>query len=181
MRERKSENCLDKCGAASRAQSFKLNRIDSHLLFIKISWCCYGFWLQINTAECNDSSVFPLVTWPALSYIPWELSLKWGGTWTSCFTGKHKLSSLVWCLDTVVTAASVPTHKVSAIRPCFSSQAGQRADAEQNNGKQALDQCLDRRGRGLSLQPLTGKGMRKTLNISTLQGRKPKPTETQKC
>jgi len=37
-RERKSENCLDKCGAASRVQSFsKLNGIDSYLLFIKIS------------------------------------------------------------------------------------------------------------------------------------------------
>lgn len=37
-RERKSANWMDKFGAASRVQSFsKLNRIDSHLLFIKIS------------------------------------------------------------------------------------------------------------------------------------------------
>lgn len=93
MRERKSENCLDKCVAASRVQSFKLNRTDSHLLLIKISRCCYCFWLQINIVECNDSSVFPLVKWPVLIYIPWEISLKWGGTWTSYFTGKYKLSS----------------------------------------------------------------------------------------
>lgn len=37
-RERKSESCWHKFGAASRVQSFsKLNKIDSHLFFIKIS------------------------------------------------------------------------------------------------------------------------------------------------